>query len=213
VKRLTLAEGVHVHPTPAGAYHAVATTEATPVRQLLRNLLLHESSPPLTLSNLFDWSAVAEEDKALELLRHAQQVKWVQGLATPLQCPNWPFEQILPDLLAGLSNKGKALLADSEGFYLATSGFPHEVAEELSALGAELSILHDRRSGLLARNMGLNSSAWSIVDAAGVSKVGFWPLYVGKERFMLVVAGLPRFNQPDFTTLAWLLNRRYADAN
>jgi len=212
VKQLTLAENVHVHPTPAGAYHAVATTEATPARQLLRNLLLQESSPPLTLQNLFAWSAMAEEDKALDLLHHAQQVKWVQGLATPLHCPNLPFEQILPDLLAGLSNKGKALLADSEGFYLATSGFPHEVAEELSALGAELAILHDRRSGLLARNMGLNSSAWSIVDAAGVSKVGFWPLYVGKERFMLVVAGLPRFNQPDFTTLTWLLNRRYASA-
>jgi hypothetical protein len=208
-----MAESVHIHPTPAGAYHAVATPEATPARQLLRALLLQESSPPLTMQGLLAWSAVDEEDKALELLHHAQQVKWVQGLAAPQRCLNLPFEQVLPDLLSGLSNKGKALLADSEGFYLATSGFPHEVAEELSALGAELSILHDRRSGLLIRNMGLNSSAWSIVDAAGVSKVGFWPLYVGKERFMLVLAGQPRLNQPDFTTLAWLLSRRYASTN
>ncbi|MEN8260508.1 MAG: hypothetical protein ABFS02_07965, partial [Pseudomonadota bacterium] len=102
------------------------------------------------------------------------------------------------------------LLSDNEGFQLASSGFTHEVAEELSAMSAELSKLHERRSGLLLNNMGLNSSAWGVVDAGGNSKVGFWPMSIGKHKFVLVISGIPHFNQPNFVDLVWTLSTRYS---
>jgi len=58
--------------------------------------------------------------------------------------------------------------------------------------------------------MGLETSAWALVDAAGNSRVGFWPLYVGKQRFVLVLGGVPRLNQPALTELIWALSKRYA---
>ncbi|BBA35612.1 uncharacterized protein sS8_3675 [Methylocaldum marinum] len=210
MKDYVLAEQLYLHPTPGGAYHAVTTKANSPAKQLIRNLLQMEASPALTLTGLKKWSNIEDAEKAYAMLHYAQEVRWLQGLKAPLECPNQPLSEILPTLLGQLSSQAKVLLADSQGFYLATHGFPHEVAEELSALSADLANLHERRSGLLLNNLGLNSSAWSVVDAAGNSKVGFWPLYLGKERFVLVAAGMPRFNRPDFVTLVWILSRRYA---
>jgi hypothetical protein len=48
-----------------------------------------------------------------------------------------------------------------------------------------------------------------MVNASGYSEIGFWPLYFGDEYFILVVGGLPRFNQEAFTTLLWTLGVRY----
>ena len=56
----------------------------------------------------------------------------------------------------------------------------------------------------------MNSSAWAVVDASGSSKLGFWPIYIGKLRFVLVIQGMPRLNQPDFVKLIWILNLRYS---
>jgi hypothetical protein len=105
------------------------------------------------------------------------------------------------------------LLADDQGFYLATSGFPHEVAEELSALSAELAIIHKRRSGLLMNNMGFDSHAWAIVNAFGNSQIGFWPVFVGKHQFVIVISGIPHFNQPEFVSLIWALSNRYSKSS
>jgi len=133
----------------------------------------------------------------------------VQGFNSPIKSIDKPLEDALPDLLLTLGSQNKVLLADAQGFYLAAHGFPHEVAEELSALSASLADMHERRSGLLLNNMGLNSSAWSLADSNGNSLLGFWPIYIGKLRFVLAISGMPRLNQPNFVQLVWMLNRRY----
>jgi hypothetical protein len=109
-----------------------------------------------------------------------------------------------------MSENGKVLLADMQGFYIASHGFPHEVAEELSGLSAELASIHERRSGLLMNNLGLVSNAWAIVDVFGNSQIGFWPLFIGKNRFVIAISGVPHFNQPEFVDLVWALSMRYA---
>jgi hypothetical protein len=151
-----------------------------------------------------------DEEKAFELLHHCQKLGWVQGLTSVKEFPQGALEDILPDFLKKISESGKVLLADDQGFYLALSGFVHEVAEELSALGAEISTLHMRRSGLLMSNMGLGSHAWAVVNAVGKSQVGFWPVFIGKNRFVITVSGTPHFNQPEFVSLAWALSIRYS---
>ncbi|MGZ8217074.1 hypothetical protein [Methylomagnum sp.] len=205
----TLADGVYIHPTPAGAYYAISSTERNPSRRMIQSLLAKTSSPLLTMEGLMEWSEITDEEQLLTLLHHAQGLGWVQGLEVPKTCNDEPLEMQLPKLLKSLSINGKVLLADQQGFYLASSGFPHEVAEELSALSADLATMHSRRSGLLVNNLGMASSAWAIVDAAGNGKIGFWPLYIGNQRFVLVVSGISQFNHPDFVNLVWVISRRY----
>jgi hypothetical protein len=59
--------------------------------------------------------------------------------------------------------------------------------------------------------MGLASNAWAVVDVFGNSHVGFWPLFIGQNRFVIAISGIPHFNQPDFVSLVWALSIRYAD--
>jgi hypothetical protein len=204
------AEASYLHPTPAGAYYCVSSQQSTPIRRLLQALLKDVMFPQLTLENLQAWTGTASEEHAKQILFHAQKLNWVQGFPEPQEIPGDPLEKTLPVLLKRLSLHGKVLLADPQGFYIASSGFPHEVAEELSALSADLASLHARRSGLLEDNLGMASGAWAIVDAAGNGRIGFWPVFVGPYRFVLVVNGVPKFNCPEFVRMAWVLTRRYA---
>lgn len=206
----SLTEGLYLYPTPAGAYYAVCSMESDKPRQFLRALLRQQKTSALNLANLQELMGQKEEQKCMELLHHCQKLGWIQGLDAELEYPLGAMEDILPDLLGKISENGKVILADSQGFYLASHGFPHEVAEELSALSAEIATIHERRSGLLMNNMGLASHAWAVIDAAGNSQVGFWPLFIGKNRFVVAIAGIPHFNQPEFVSLVWALSLRYA---
>ncbi|MCQ8179963.1 hypothetical protein NP603_02470 [Methylomonas sp. SURF-1] len=209
MERFTLVEGLFLYPTPAGAYYAVAYPDSDKPRRFLLRLLQQAQTPALALPPLQSLMEIEDEQKALEMLLHCQKLGWVQGVDTPLQAPAGALEDVLPGLLAAISESGKVLLADDQGFYLACSGFPHETAEELSALSAELATVHKRRSGLLSNNMGIASHAWAIVDAFGASQIGFWPIFVGGRRFVLAIAGTPHFNQAEFVSLAWILTTRY----
>ncbi len=207
----SLTEGLYLYLTPAGAYYAVSSMDKDKPRQFLKNILLQQQTPSLNLETLHSLTENDDEQKCLELLHHCQKLGWVQGIESVKQYPAGALEDILPDLLGGISENGKVLLADKEGIYLVSIGFPHEVAEELSALSAEIATVHDRRSGLLRNNMGLGSNAWAVVDVFGNSHVGFWPLFIGQNRFVIAISGIPHFNQPDFVSLVWTLSIRYAD--
>jgi hypothetical protein len=204
-----LEEGLFLYPTPAGAYYASATYDADKSRQFLATLLQEQQTPPLTKDSIQQLMAIDNEEHCMDLLYHCQRLGWLQGLTYPLKFPQEPLEKLLPKLLGRLSHNGKALLADNQGFYLASNGFPHEVAEELSGLSAEIAVVYNRRSGVLIKNLGLASNAWAVIDSTGNSKIGFWPLMIGSQRFHLVISGPPNFNQPEFVSLIWVLTVRY----
>lgn len=210
MSKYTLVDELYIYPTPAGAYYAVSSTEDNKSRGFLRRLLQQQQTPRLNVENLLTLTKFDDEDKAFELLHHCQKLGWVQGLKSEMRFPEGALEDILPAMLKGISDKGKVLLADDQGFYLVSSGFAHEVAEELSALGAEIGTLHLRRSGLLMSNMGLGTHAWAVVNATGKSQVGFWPIFIGNTQFVITVSGTPHFNQPEFVSLAWALSIRYS---
>jgi hypothetical protein len=172
-------------------------------------LLSERESPLLTEEKLTESMGLSVAEQARDIFLHARKLGWVQSFEEPRSCPEGSLERVLPDLLKMLSLKGKVLLADPQGFYVSSSGFPHEVAEELSGLSADLASLHTRRSGLLENNLGLAGGAWALVDAAGNGRIGFWPVFIGANRFVLVVSGVPQFNCPDFVKLAWVLSLRY----
>ncbi len=119
------------------------------------------------------------------------------------------METLLPELLPELSANGRVLLADAHGFTIAASGFEQEVIDELAALSADIAIVHQKYHRTLDEALSLGSNAWALVDAGGNSQVGFWPLYIGDHRFVLVLDGFSRLNQPTLTTLIWVLATRY----
>jgi len=209
VAALSLNLGVYLLPSAAGAYYAASGEQPDPSRRLLRALFRERSATRLSEHSLLQLTGMEDAERAQELLKRTQDLGWLQGLERPRRCPEGAVEDLLPGLLEPLSNKGKAMLADGQGFYLGSAGFPHETAEELSALSADLASLQQRHSGLLLSNLGLGSGAWGVIDAAGNSRVGFWPLHVDEQRFALVIGGVPRMNQQALVNLVWILNQRY----
>ena len=144
-----------------------------------------------------------------EVIYHIKKLKFLQGFDQNQFVPEGTIEESLPELLKLLSSDHKALLADGQGFYLAGSGFTHEAAEELSALSGDLASLYTRHQGIIRGNLNIKSGAFALVDAAGYSQLGFWPLYIGDTLFMLVISGVPRLDQKVFVDLIWTLHKRY----
>lgn len=204
-----LNQGLYIAPTPAGAYYSVSGVEQTPYRRFLQFLLSQKSNPLLNINRLKQWQQIDDDEQALELLYQIQSLGWVGGIDTQSSAPQGMLEDILPGLLADLSDSRKVLLADAQGLYISSQGFSHETAEELSALSADIASMHNRHQHVIQHNLSLSTSAWSLVDAAGNSQVGFWPMYIGDQRFVLVISGLPYLNQPSLTNLIWALYNRY----
>ena len=190
----------YVLPSPAGAFYSIASRETEPAKQFLQNLMTGKETA------MFDLKQTGENDL---LLQHMQKLKWLQAFDQPVLIPEGTIEDALPEILEKLSSDSKALLADDQGLYLASTGFTHEASEELSALSGDLSSLYARHHGIIKGNLHIKSSAFSLVDAAGYSQLGFWPLYIGNMMFVLVVHGAPRFDQTAFVELIWLLHKQY----
>jgi hypothetical protein len=171
-------------------------------------ILSERSSPMLDSTRLTRWSGLQQKE-SIALVRRLQELGWLSGQETSQKAPDGPLEDLLPDILEQVSVEGKALLADDQGFYLGSSGLAHETAEALSALSANLGSLYERHQRLLVNNLGLQDQAWTISNAAGNSQLGFWPLYIGPLRFVLVIQGRPTLNQPAFRDLVWILAIRY----
>ncbi|MGD0958209.1 MAG: hypothetical protein ABSB19_00230 [Methylomonas sp.] len=208
----SLTENIYLYPTPSGAYYAVSSLEKDKTHRFLLNLMQKEQTPLLTLPLLLELTEADEAEIALAQLLHCQKLGWIQGVKTPIQASRGSLQEILPGYLLKIAENGKVLLADEQGFYLVCVGFPHEVAEELSALSADLAGVHQRRSGLLVNNLGISSHAFAIVDVFGHSQIGCWPLFIGPHRFVLAISGVPHFNQSEFVSLVWALTTRYMSA-
>lgn len=208
-EKLSLNSSLYAEATPAGAYFAVASSSSDSARKLLAHVLKEGGQAPLTGPKLFEWSGADSQSQALQLLYRLQRLQFVQGTNVPRKPPDGNLESILPGLLGKISDTGRALLADSNGFYIACAGFRHESAEEIAALAGDVLALGDRHALLLQRNLNIKSSAWAIVDPAGRSELGFFPLYIGDQTFMLVLGGTPLIQSEDFVVLIESLSRRY----
>jgi len=206
-----LSNNVYVTPTSAGAYFCVSGEGDLPSRKILHTLLKKPATLPLNIDELLSLAGLTNESDLLGLLYRMQTLGWIQGVDFQETAPEGELENILPELLGALSDLGKVLLADEQGFYLSSQGFPHETAEELSALSADIFSIYDRHQGLLKNNLSLETSAWAVVDASGNGQIGFWPLWIGGHRFVLIIKGVPLLNQSALMRLVWVLSIRYGE--
>lgn len=201
--------GAYLLPTPAGAFKAVSESDSNRLRNFLVAVLKQNGQAEVNDINLCQWSGFSNPQEAHEFTQRLQTLGWLHITHQPYKIPGGSLQKALVSLLPALTRDGKILLADTQGFYLHSHGFPHEAAEEISALSADIANMHARRAGLINRNLGLSGSAWSLTNAAGHSQLGFWPLFIGPERFVLVISGSPAFNQPQLVELIYVLHNRF----
>ncbi len=204
-----LNEGLYINITPRGAYYAVQDNIEDPIRDILIKLMQLEETPSLSTDTIADIVDLDNEEDAFDFIKRMQSLGLISGQKNVEAITEDNLEDVLPELLGSLSDSKKVLLAEHSGLYLGASGFPHEAAEELAAISANLSEVYQRHKGLLQGNLGFNQHAWGLIDAAGNSEVGFWPLYIGYNQFTLVIHGMPQLNRPGFKHLIWSLVKRY----
>ncbi|MEZ5536464.1 MAG: hypothetical protein R3F02_12660 [Thiolinea sp.] len=205
-----LSENLYLSATPGGAFYAVQDNTPDPGRSFLHQLLKEPKTPLFNAEVACKLSGLSKK-RALEFVHWMQEAGLIAGQEQPESAADETLEQALPDLLRSLSDEGKAVLAESQGLYLGSAGFPHEAAEELAALSANLSEVYSRHKELLSGNLGYRQRAWGLVGASGNSEVGFWPVYIEQNRFTLIIEGVPQLNQSAFRNLIWALEIRYGN--
>lgn len=201
----------YLTPTPGGAYYLVQNDSKNRQKQALAKLFSMKKTPPLTKTALM--LLFGEED--VELLKqeviNCRKMKLLQLVDEERSVPDGNLQSILSNLIGRFSLQNKALLSDSQGFCLYNGGFSEQMSEEISVLSAEIAAMHERRAKDIDDKLKLNSQAWSVVDASGNSKLGFWPLHINREVFVLVIEGVPFFNQQAMVDLIWTLYSNYGD--
>ncbi len=203
--------GFFLQPTPAGAYYAVGNPELNPERYLLLNLMSSPASRRASAQDLVRWTGQQTEQEALAVAYRAQERGWVEGFRQPQGPPPGSLEPIATRCLLSLSSTGHGLLSDAQGFCIASEGFDATASEFLAAVSADIASMHQRHARYLADASGTSTGAWALVDMAGNSRVGFWPLFVGEHRFVLALGGLPVLNHPALVEIVWALTIRYGE--
>ncbi|CUA83385.1 MULTISPECIES: hypothetical protein [Gulbenkiania] len=207
---LRLHADLYAEATPAGTYYAVSGPQTGADRTLLLHILQQGPILPLNEERLLAWSGLDSIEEALSVLYRLQRLDFVLGRREGRPVPAGNLESRLPELLAALSSEGRALLADDNGLYYATSGFMHETAEEIAALAGDTMAMSRRHARLLNNHLGLQTAAWALTDPAGQAELGFYPLYIGRQAFVLVIGGLPKLQGQAFVDMVEALCRRYA---
>ncbi|MDO4642117.1 MAG: peptidase M23 [Neisseria sp.] len=205
---LSLQANLYPRITPAGAYYAVSNNTASASRTLLHGLLKANADELISAEKLLAWSDTSDINIALNLLYRLQRLEFLYGDELPSVDNAYLADEQLPELLGRLSNVGKALLADQNGLYFANAGFHHETAEEVGILASEVVAVGERHQLLLKNNLNIHHTAWGICDPSGQTELTFFPLYIGKNKLILVIGGAPDLNQEAFVSLIKALSNR-----
>lgn len=201
--------GQFLSVTSYGALQAVSKHEVSPMRRVLTRLLAKKVSTELTDIAVSELTGLADLDEGLAVMYQLQSTAMVQASGRPRSVPLDPLAMVLPELLAPLSTEGKVVLADELGMKLAATGFDSNTAANLAVLSADIAALHTRHEATLSSILNPDGGNWGVVDVAGASRLGIWPMFIGNQRFAITLTGRPRLNQPAFADLVWVLSTRY----
>ena len=199
----------YIIPTPGGAYYLVQDGAENWRKDVLKKIFSHKKSLPLNDNTLIDLFGTGNKENLQYKIDQCKQLKLIQVIDEEISAPSGQLEEGLNKFIANFSQIGHVLLSDSQGFCITNHGFPNEMSEEISVLSADIAIMHKRRALNINNKLKLNSQAWSIVDASGNSCLGFWPINIDNEVFVLTVEGVPFFNQEAMVSLVWMLYLRY----
>ncbi len=208
-QRTTIKTGNFIRPSAAGAYYAVQSAQNNGYRESLLRLLRATHTPEISEEFLQQLTGLEKTD-AVAQFHTLEKAGFVNTDSESVNLPANNLDTLLPDALPQLSDQGRVALVDSgRGFYLGHCGFTATEAEELAVMSAGIRILYERNQQLLQEQLSIVESAFGIIDPAGHSELGFWPIFVGDNVFTLIIAGLPSFNCLALKQLIWVLVHRY----
>lgn len=197
----------YVIATPAGAYYTVQRERASGPRQFMLNLLQADVSPEQDSDTVKQWVKQCQPGVP-DLVRRLSNMGFIQCIDVEQRAVDHNPSEAIPGLLKSIVDTGKAMLSDMHGNVISTSGVSGDAVSELAQMGSELFELRMRHGSVIANYLQLDGDAWALVNAGGNSETGFWPLYTGNNIYMLIVMGMPMFNQPTFTRLVKMLVRQ-----
>ncbi|MEH6626740.1 MAG: hypothetical protein V7739_09855 [Motiliproteus sp.] len=194
----------------SGAYYATLSDEPDDARALLLQLLHADASYPYSGGLIMELTG-ENEVISQRLFQSLLERGLVELVPKPIVLVNESIERTLPDLLPRLSSCGKVILADDQGFCLGAVGYDESHAVQLAAMSADLISLHQRHKKLLNQELNLMGESWGLVDPLGQSQLGIWVFQLGKNRFVLLLEGIPKLNDSAFVYLIGALARRYLE--
>ena len=197
--------------TSAGVFHLVCTPEMNDIKKVLFNILSYGFREELSIEIIMRVTGAGSVEDALGIIYKLQRIGYIKG-STSVAVQNFgDADNMLTVMLGRLSSIGKAVLADGDGMYVASSGLTHESAEELAGFSVECINLYQKHIRLMVNNLRIGSSAFALVNPSGRSEIGVWPVYIEHLRFALIIEGLPRLQHEDFVNMIRLLYSRYSE--
>jgi hypothetical protein len=200
---------VYIQVTPAGAFYCLSEKDKNNAsRKILSNIMLHGDQQKASMDMVKIITEIDNEDTAADELIRLQKIGFIGGFSFPHPKVSGNMETVMPSLLKTLSDKGRSLLSDNNGFYLCASSIPHESAENLAAMSADLMRVQATHERLLANNLHIPASGWGMIGPSGLSTLGIWPLYVNDNEFLLTVIGVPKLQGLGLVQMAtWMIEK------
>lgn len=197
-------------PTPAGAFYATASETSSKQRDFLYQLIVHNHEQKISGALLKEWGGKENIKSTVKIFYRLQQLGYITGTSEqPSSIPDGTLSDILTEMVAPLSINNKVVLSDSNGLYMVSSGYPHEVAEQLAALSVDLYGLYERHQKLLLNNLNIVTKGMAMVAPDGYSQLGVWPIHIGHNIFFLILGGAPQMQDYAFTDLVKFLATKY----
>ncbi len=199
----------NIQLTPAGSFYAIQSPESNTYRKVLLRLMQNKKSLLFSKELATRYTGL-DTNKALEVIHNMEKAGFISASANSQLMPDQKMDTFLPQVLPQLSDQKRIILCDSSrGFFLDYNKFSLTEAEELAVLSSSLRALYEKNADLIENKLSIKQSAFGIIDPAGHSELGFWPLFIGNNIFSLVISGLPQFNSLAFKQLIWVLIQRY----
>lgn len=201
--------GRYLCVTTLGAYMCVSDHVQGEERKLLFWLLSQDRSPEVDIE-LLDAMAVEagikEPRQCLDALlkRHLLTLSDTRCIRA-----TGAMQEILPRLLAALSDGGPGLLADSGGLCLASTGFEESDVEALTALASKMLAALEHADQKVFDLLGIEYGLPCLYDLKQRRVVIFATLDFGSSHFVLVTQGKAMFLGTAFRDLVWALWGRY----
>ncbi len=202
----------HLFPTASGVYHAACQPDRTPAALWFTEMLRSLHTTSMSLTAIKNIMSIHSKVEFARLLEEIVSMGWLEEHDHTLYAPVGGISEVAPNLLTTLSSTGKGLLVDDQGLCLVSVGFDANYIDEIAAMSVRCSSLVHEYHDTLKDHTISSTGACGLVDAAGHNQIGVWPIFLNDRRFGLVLQGVPKLNNPNFTQLIWALYSRYWEA-
>ncbi len=176
-------------------------------------LLSRDKSPPMDkslMAVISEMTGIADPRSTVKNLAKRSLIKFSETASTR---PDAPLQSALTGLLEKLADGGSALLADTTGLCIASTGFSEKTMVSLPALASKLIGSMEHAGEGLMELMGVEYGLPCLYDIKNKCLLSFIPMDFGDDnRFITVTQGRAMFRGDTFRDLVWVLAGRYGSS-